>query len=102
MFHVAGQPVRLAREEIAEVVDDPPVFFCADAFDTRRRAFVYVAQQTRPTDLPVPLEDSRGTCAGRKHPGEQIEGFPNGPGVRIRPEVANGFASFSLVDHHAL
>ena len=99
LFHIAGQPVGLACEEVAEVIDDLPVLFCADPPDARRRALVDVAQQARPADLTVPLEDSRGTGTRGEDPGQQIERLADRPGMRVRPEVAHSLASRPAVDH---
>ena len=72
---------------------------CGDASDARRRALVDVAQQTGPVDLLVPLEDSRRTCAGRKHPGEQVERLTDGPRMRVWPEIPDTLASRPAVNH---
>ena len=69
------------RQEVAEVTHDPAVFLGADPAHARRGALVDVAQQTRTFDLAVPLEHSGRTGARRKHPGQQIEGLSDGPGM---------------------
>ena len=44
LFHVTDQPVGLAGEEVAEVLDDLPVFVCGHPPHARSRAFVDVPE----------------------------------------------------------
>ena len=99
LFHVTGQPIGLAGQEVAEVQHDLAVFLGADPADARRRALVDIAKQARTVDLVVPLEHSRRAGAGREHPGEQVERLADGPGVRVRPEIPHPLAAGSAIDH---
>ena len=101
LFHVAGQPVGLARQEVAEVEHDPAVLLGADPTDARRRALVDVAEQARPVNLVVPLEHSGRAGARRKHPGQQVERLADGPRMRVRPEVAHALAARTAVDEQS-
>jgi hypothetical protein len=87
-----------ACEEVAEVLDDLAVLVGVDPPDARRGALVDVAQQAGPSDLAVPLEHPGTARAGREHPQEQVEGLPDGPRVRVRPEVADTLAPRTTVD----
>ena len=69
LFHVAGQPVGLAGQEVAEVQHDLAVLLGADPADARRRALVDIAEQARPVDLVVPLEHSAPSRCGPGTPG---------------------------------
>ncbi len=99
LLQLSGKPIGLAGQEVAEVFHDLAMLLGADPADTGRRAFVDVAEQTWTVDLPVPLEHSGRTGARREHPGEQIQRFPDGPRVRIRPEIAHTLAAWAAVDH---
>ena len=99
LFQTAGEPVGLAGQEVAEVQHDLPVLLGADPPDAWRRAFVDVAQQARAVDLVVPLEHSGRTGARREDAGQQIQGLPDGPGMRVGPEVADTLSAWAPIDH---
>ena len=99
LFEFPGEPVGLAGQEVAEVEHDPAMLLGADPSDARRRALVDVAEQARPLDLTVPLEHSGRAGPSREHPGQQVEGLPDGPGVRVRAEVTHALAARSPVHH---
>ena len=99
LFELAGEPVGLAGQEVAEVQHDLAMLFGADPADARRRAFVDVAEQARTVDLLVPLEHSGRAGARRKDPGQQIQRLPDGPGMRVRPEIAHTLAPRAAIDH---
>jgi hypothetical protein len=67
----------------------------ADPSDARRRTLVDVAEQARPIDLLVPFEDSRRAGACGEDAGEQIEVLPDGPGMRVGPEIAHAFSAWA-------
>src|SRR6185312_8155567 len=75
------------------------MLFGADPPDARGRALVDIAEQTWSVDLVVPLEYSRRAGARREYPGQQVEGLADRPGVRVRPEIADTFATRPAVDH---
>ena len=97
-FQVPGETVGPAGEEVAEIPHDRPVLLGTDPANAGSRAFVDIAQQTGAFDLTVPLEDSGRTGTGGKDPGQQVEGFADGPGVGVRTEVAHAFAARTAVD----
>ena len=99
LFEFTREPVGLAGQEVAEVEHDPPMLLGADPPDARRRAFVDVAEQAWTLDLAVPLEHSGRAGPGGEHPGQQVEGLPDGPGVRVRAEVTDALAARTAVDH---
>ena len=63
-----------------------------DPADARRRALADVAEQARPADLAGALEDAGRAGAHREDPQQQVERLADGPGVRVRPEVAHALA----------
>ena len=89
----------MSGHEVAEVLDDPPVFVDRDPADARRCALADVPQQARPTGLLRPPVDTVRAGTHRKDAQQQVEGFADGPGVRVRPEVADALA-FRTAHHH--
>ncbi|CKS13558.1 Uncharacterised protein [Mycobacterium tuberculosis] len=99
LFQGAGEPVGLAGQKVAEVCHDLAVLGRIDPANTRRGTFVDVAEQAWTIDLPVPLKHPRRASSRRKHPGEQIQRFPDCPRVRVRPEIAHTLAPRTAIDH---
>ncbi len=97
-FQVAGESVGPAGEEVAEVGHDRPVLLGGHSPHTGGRALVDVAEQTGPFDLTVPFEHPCRTRASGEDPGQQVQGLADGPGVRVRTEVAHPLAAWSPVD----
>lgn len=98
VLEFAREAVGLTGEEITEILDDLAVFVGADPAHAGRRALVDVAEQAGAADLTVPLEHSGRAGAGGEHPGEQVQGLPDRPGVRVRTEVAHPLAARAAVD----
>ena len=97
-FQAADHVVGLAREEVAEVLDDVAVLVRGHLAHARRRALVDVAEQARAADLAVPLENARRAGARGEHAQQQVERLADGPGVRERAEVAHALLARAAVD----
>src|SRR3984893_6534050 len=99
LLQTAGIPVGFAGQKVAEVSHDLAMLLGADPSDTRRRALVDVAKQARSVDLLVPFEYSGRAGARGEDAGEQVEGLPDGPGMRVWPEIAHAFSAWAAIDH---
>src|SRR5258708_20033445 len=100
LLQLAGKPVGLARQEVAEVVDDLAMLLGTDPADAGCRTFVDVAEQARTVDLLVPLEHPTRTGSRGKHPGEQIQCLPDPPGVRVRAKIPHTLTPPAPIAHH--
>ena len=100
-LEIAGETIRPAREEIAEITHDLPVLLGGHPTDTGCRTFVDITEQTRTLNLTVPLEYPVRTGSSREHPRQQIECLANRPGMRVRTEVAHTFATRTAIDHQS-
>ena len=69
-----------------------PVLGRVDPAHARSRALADVAEQARPADLARPLEDPGRAGTHREDPQQRVDGVPDRPGVRVRPEVADAAA----------
>ena len=76
----------LPGQEGAEVLDDPPVVCGIDPAHTRGGALADVAEQAGSAQLPVVLEHTRATRPHGERPGQQIDGFSDGPRVCVGAE----------------
>ena len=93
--------VGLTGDERAEVVDDLAVLVGRDPADAGRGALADVAQQAGPADLCAALEHPGRARPHRKDAQQQVDGLPDRPGVRVRPEVAHALLLRSPAHHHA-
>lgn len=89
---------RAARHEVAELRGQLPVVLGGDPADAGGGALADVAEQTGPAGAGGVLEDARRAGAHREHPKQQVDGVPDGPGVRVRSEVAD--ALLLVPAHH--
>ena len=89
----------MSGHEVAEVVDDLAVLVDRDPADTRRCALADVPQQARPAGLLGSPVDAVRTRTHRKDAEQQVEGFADGPGMRVGAEVPDAF-SFRTAHHH--
>ena len=89
----------LARHEVAEVLGELAVLGCAHPVDARGRALADIAEQAGPADLPGPLEHPGRAGPYREHPQQGVHGVPDGPRVRVGPEVPRALA-LRAAHHH--
>ena len=98
-FQITGEPVGLAGQKVAEVIDDLTMPLCVHSAHARGRTFVDVAEQAGPLDLAVPLEHSCRAGTGGEYPGQQIQGLADRPGMGVRAEIAHPLAAWAAVHH---
>ncbi len=88
----ADVPAGLPGHEVAEILDDAPVFGRVDAAHARCRAPVDVAEQAGATDLARTFEHPCAARSGREDAQQEVEGLPDGPRMGVRAEVADASA----------
>ena len=101
-LHLLGEPsdkrAGVPRHERTKLLGEDLVVGDADPPDTRRGALIDVPQQARTSArLGAPEHSGRARADGEGTQ-EQVEGFPDSPGVRERPEVPGARAFRS--PHH--
>ena len=90
----------LTGDERAEVLRDHAVLLRRHPPDTGGGALADVAEQAGPADLRAALEHTRRAGAHREDPEQQVDGLADGPGVRVRAEVAHALLLRAAADHH--
>ena len=93
--------IRLAVEEVDEVLHEEVVGRLLDLVHARARALLDVEQQARPAELGVRVQLVVGTGADREAAQQQIERLANGIGVAIRAEVLRALVLRSAPDHRS-
>src|SRR5699024_7572665 len=99
-FQFADEPTCVTGQEGTEVLHQTPMLFRARPAHTRCHALVDVAEQARTATVARTSKDPGRAGAYRKHPKEQIDGLPNGPGMGIGTEVAHPLAFGATHDLH--
>ncbi|SIL08064.1 Uncharacterised protein [Mycobacteroides abscessus subsp. abscessus] len=66
--------------------------------DAGCRTLLDIPEQAGSINLLVALEYSVRAGARREHPGQQVERFPDGPRMRVGPEVAHALATWAAID----
>ena len=98
-FQAADDLVRVAVEEVAQLLHQLPVGHLLDLAHARAAALLDVEQEARPAEAVVLVELARAAGADGEAAQQQIEGVADGVGMRVRAEVAGALALAAAHDH---